>query len=85
MRKRFFTNHSQSTLRSNTLCSNTFRSEKGAIHILGPMFLMLSVYSTYLMFEEHFRAERLSNYVEYQKKQIDSLELRMQILELRRN
>jgi len=74
MKKRFHKTQSESN-----------RSEKGAIHIFGPIFLMLSVYSTYLMFEEHFRAESLSNYVQYQKKQIDNLELRMQILELRRN
>ncbi len=61
------------------------QSERGAVHIVGPLFLLLSVYSTYMMFEEHYRAESLTDFVRYQKKQIDNLELRMQILELRRN
>lgn len=63
--------------------ANGIRSEKGAVHILGPLLVVASIYSTYLMFKQEARAESLSRYVQYQKNQMDSLELRMQILELR--
>ncbi len=59
------------------------KSEKGAIHIVGPLLVIVSIYSTYLMFKQEARAESLSRYVSYQKRQLDSIELRMQILELR--
>ena len=58
-------------------------SEKGAIHIVGPLLVIVSIYSTYLMCKQEARAESLGHYVQFQKQQMDSLELRMQILELR--
>ena len=61
----------------------TLRSERGAIHLLGGLFALVSIYSTYLLVQEQIRAENLSDYVQYQKKQLDGLELRMQILEFR--
>ena len=63
--------------------TQTLRSEKGALHILGGLFALVSIYSTYLLFKEQLRSETLSSYVDYQKKQLDGLELRMQLLEFR--
>lgn len=70
-------------MKAKNFQSSALRSERGAIHILGGLFALVSIYSTYLLVQEQIRSEHLSDYVQYQKKQLDGLELRMQILEFR--
>ena len=58
-------------------------SEHGAGHIMGMILLLVSIYSTILMFQQGFESKQLVETVIAQKKKIEMMELKLQVLELR--
>lgn len=54
--------------------------ERGAVHIIGGLFVLFSVYTTWRIFAEGYM---LSNEVQAQQKRMEMLELKLQILEYR--
>ena len=69
----------KSTIRS-TQSSRFTSCERGAVHILGGLFVYFSVYTTWRIFAEGYM---LSHEVEEQSKRVEMLELKLQVLEYR--
>ena len=70
-------------LESSTPKSGLLDSERGASHFIGMILLLTSIYSTILMFQQGFESNQLAQTVVQQKKKIDMMELKLQVLELR--
>ncbi len=69
---------------SQASAGNTLRSEKGVVHFFGMIVVLGSIYSTYLLLKQEAVADELVSVVTHQKKKIDMLELRLQVLEFRK-
>jgi hypothetical protein len=77
--------HDKSGLRFELSCRDLFCSQQGAIHIIGIIIVLISIYSTLLLLGSSQRIEVLEQTVAQQAKRIERLEMKVNILELHRS